>query len=339
MNLTINDIARLANVSKSTVSIVLNDKPGVSEQTRKKVIEIVKKYNFNPNQLAQSLVGRKTKSIGLIITEIDNPFFTKVMKGVYDTCSELGYSVLIGSSELSPNKEKEVIDNFKSKRLDGFIISPLRGEGVDYQYLSNLLNENIPFVMIRNVENNSINLVDIDNFKASYSAVSYLIELGHRNIAYFSGPIHSGHSVERLEGYKQALFDNNIKMKPEYIIAAGSYLPSGYKIGKQFFSNIKELPTAVFCYNDLVAIGLMNALNELGIDIPGTVSVMGFDNIDFSEYLKKPLTTINMPAYLIGKKATELLMKQISQPTELLNKKIMLDTNLVKRDSCTSHFK
>lgn len=334
MNLTILDIAKLANVSKSAVSIVLNNKPGVSEKTRKKVLEIVKKYNYNPNQIAQSLVAKKTKSIGLIITEIDNPFFTKVMKGVYDTCSELGYTVLIGSSELSPNKEKDIIENFKSKRIDGFIISPLRGEGVDYLYLSNLLKENFPFVMLRNVTNYSINLVDIDNFKAAYEAVNYLIKNGHYEIAYFAGPIHSGHSIERLEGYKQALIDNNVKIRDEFIVEAGSYLADGYRTGKRFISSIEQTPSAIFCYNDLLAIGLINALNELGIEIPGKISVMGFDNIDFSEYIKNPLTTVNMPAYEIGKTAADLLIDQISSSAVFLNKKIILDAKLIERESC-----
>ncbi|MGD8779898.1 MAG: LacI family DNA-binding transcriptional regulator [Ignavibacteria bacterium] len=334
MNLTISDIAKLANVSKSAVSIVLNNKPGVSDKTREKVQGIVKKYNYNPSQIAQSLVVRKTKSIGLIITEIDNPFFTKVMKGVYDTCSELGYSVLIGSSELSPDKENGIIENFKSKRLDGFIISPLSGEGVDYLYLSTLLKENIPFVMLRNVANYQINLVDIDNVNAAYKAVSYLIKLGHREIAYLSGPVHSGHGMERLEGFKQAHLENNIQIKKEFIIQAGSYLPDGYKAGKQFVSSTNQLPSAIFCYNDLVAIGLINALNELGIDVPGTVSVIGFDNIDFSKYVKTPLTTIDMPAYNIGRTATHLLIKQISQNEKLLNRRIILDAKLIERGSC-----
>ena len=334
MNLTITDIAKLANVSKSAVSIVLNNKSGVSDETRKKILEIVKKYNYNPSQIAQSLVVRKTKSIGLIITEIDNPFFTKVMKGVYDTCSEKGYSVLIGSSELSPDKEKEIIENFKSKRIDGFIISPLRGEGVDYLYLSNLLKENMPFVMLRNVINYPINLVDIDNYKAAHEAVSYLIRLGHSEIAYFSGPVHSGHSIERFEGYKNALIENNIKIRDNLIIEAGSYLADGYRTGKQFISSVDNLPSAVFCYNDLVAIGLMNALDESDIKIPDDISVMGFDNIDFSEYIKHPLTTINMPAYEIGKTACEVLINLISVSNQSQANKIILETKLIERESC-----
>ena len=334
MKLTISDIARLAKVSKSSVSIVLNNKPGVSEETRKKILEIVNKYNYKPSHLAQSLVARKTKSIGLIISEIDNPFFTKVMKGVYDTCSNLGYSVLIGSSELSPAKEKESIENFISKRIDGMIISPLRGDGVDYQYLSSLINDNFPFVMLRNVENYAINLVDIDNSQASYEAVSYLIKNGHKRIAYFAGPEHSGHSMERINGYKRALMDNQININQDLIIRAGSYLLNGYQTGKEFLSNVENLPTAICCYNDLVAIGLISALEEKGIEVPDQVSVMGFDNIDFSAYIKKPLTTIHQPVYDIGKVATELLMEQLLQPDQFLNKKIILSSKLIERESC-----
>jgi LacI family transcriptional regulator len=321
-------------VSKSAVSIVLNNKPGVSEKTRERILEAVKKYNYQPSHLAQSLVAKTTKSIGLIISEIDNPFFTKVMKGVYDTCSQLGYSLLIGSSELSPQKEKESIANFISKRIDGIIISPLVGEGVDYQYLSNLLKENIPFVVLRNIDNYQINLVDIDNFEAAYGAVSYLIKSGHKEIAYFSGPEHSKHSIERMNGYKQALLDNNINLSKQFIVKAGSYLQDGYNAAKQFVKHNMHLPSAIFSYNDLVAIGVINALTENGIEVPERISVMGFDNIEFSAYIKKPLTTIHQPVYEIGKVATELLMEQLLNPAEFLNKKIVLKTELIERESC-----
>jgi LacI family transcriptional regulator len=334
MILTISDIAKLANVSKSAVSIALNNKSGVSDKTRERILEIVKKYNYNPNQIAQSLVVKKTKSIGLIITEIDNPFFAKVMKGVYDACSELGYTVLIGSSELSPQKEKDIIENFKSKRIDGFIISPLRGKGVDYQYLSNLLKENFPFVMLRNIANYAINLVDIDNLKAAYEAVSYLIKCGHTEIVYLAGPQHSGHSMERLNGYKQALMDNGIRVRNDFIVESGSDLAAGYKAGKKIISSLNQLPSAVFCYNDLVAIGFINALSELKIEVPEKISVMGFDNIDFSQYIKNPLTTINMPAYEIGKTATNLLIEQISYSTQFLNQRIVIEAKLIERESC-----
>ena len=332
--MTISDIAKLANVSKSAVSFVLNNKPGVSEQTRKKVLEIVKKYNFNPNQLAQSLVAKKTKSIGLLVTEIDNPFFTKVMRGVYDTCSNAGFSVLIGSSELSPEKEQEAISTFKSKQIDGIIVSPLSGEKIDYQYINDFKSTNTPFVMLRNVQNHSINLVDIDNKKAAYDAVNYLVKLGHKKIVYFSGPVHSGHSFERLQGYENALIENNIPVDYDLVIKTGSYMINGYETAKKFINENKNLPTAIFCYNDLVALGLLSYLEDAKIAVPDSISVMGFDNIDFSKYIKTPLTTINMPAYEIGKTATELLLKQINNPKESFSERNYIEAQLVERASC-----
>lgn len=331
--MTISDIAKLANVSKSAVSIVLNNKSGVSEKTRSKVLEIIEKYNYNPSQIAQSLVVRETKSIGLIIKEIDNPYFAKLMRGVYDQCSHYGYSVLLGSSELSADRETEIIKTLVSKRVDGLIISPLQGEESDFSYLHNLLNDNYPVVVLGIITNYSTNFVDIDNIKAAYDAVTYLIQHGHKKIAYFAGPVHSGHGQRRLEGYKQAMIDHNLQIDKNYIIQVEPYAPNGYEAGKELFSKKIELPTAVFCYNDLVAIGLINALTEIGIDVPNSVSVMGFDNIDFSKYVKIPLTTIQMPAYDIGKSAADLLIKQINNSTAPLFEKVILEHKIIERNS------
>lgn len=334
MRMTISDIAKLANVSKSAVSIVINNKTGVSERTRTKVLETIRKFNYSPNQLAQSLAAKETKSIGLIIKEIDNPYFAKVMKGVYDACSELGYSVLLGSSELSSDKEAEIINTLLSKRVDGLLISPLQNEKANFTYLAEILNDNFPLVILGAIQNYYTNSVDIDNAKAAYDAVSYLIKLGHTKIAHFAGPVHSGHGQKRLEGYKHALIDNQIPINNSFIIPVEPYTSNGHRAGLDLFSNNTDKPTAVFCYNDLVAIGLINALSELKIKVPGTVSVVGFDNIDFSGYVKIPLTTIQMPAYEIGKVATNLLIKQITSSAAPLNENVILEHKLIERESC-----
>ena len=333
MRITIAEIAKLADVSKSAVSLVLNNKPGVSAETRAKVLEIIKKYRYNPNQIAQSLAVRETKSIGLIIKEIDNPYFGRLMRGVYDACSQLGYSVLLGSSELSSTKETEIIKTLVSKRVDGLIISPLQSEESDYSYLADLLKDDYPLVILGVVTNYSTNIVDIDNFKAAYDAVTYLIRRGHTKIAHFAGPVHSGHGQKRLEGYKQALFDNNLSVNKNYVISVEPYTPNGYHAGKELFSENPDPPSAVFCYNDLIAIGLLNALTELRIDVPESVSIVGFDNIDFSGYVRIPLTTVQMPAYEIGKSASNLLIKQINHSSSPLVEKVILDHTIVERES------
>lgn len=333
MNVTISEIARLAGVSKSSVSLVINNKPGVSSKTRAKVLGIMEKYQYYPSQIAQSLAGRETKSIGLIIKEIDNPYFARLMRGVYDACSGLGYSVLLGSSEHRPQKEIEIIRTMVNKRVDGLIISPLQNEGVDFSYLSDLLKDGYPLVILGTVMSRSINIVDIDNMKAAYDAVSFLIRKGHERIAHFAGPVHTGHGQRRLEGYRQALIDHHLPIDKNLIIPVEPYVLNGYRAGKEMFSTVRHLATAVFCYNDLVAIGLMNALLELGVDVPGRVSVMGFDNIDIDEYLRIPLSTVQMPAYEIGTSAANLLIKQIGGENPSPAERIIIEHKIVERNS------
>lgn len=334
MKVTIADVAKIANVSKATVSAVLNDKPTVSVATRENVLKAINKLNYRPSEIARSLSIQKTKCIGLVIKEIDNPYFAKVMKGVFDVCCQQGYTVLLGSSELSPYQEKQSIQTLTHHQVDGLIISPLQGEDIDFNYLANLLRDKFPLVMLGTVKNYQTNLVDIDNVKAAYQAVSYLIDLGHTEIAYFSGPSYSAHSMDRLEGYQQALMDHHLPVQKNYLKQVGSYIANSYQVGKQFFSGTVNKPTAVFCYNDLVAIGLINALSDSGIQVPGQVSVIGFDNIEFCESARIPLTTVNVPAYDIGKTAAELLIKEITNPDQIGNQKIILEAKLIERNSC-----
>jgi LacI family transcriptional regulator len=334
MKITIADVAKIANVSKATVSAVINNKPTVSITTRAKVLKTIDKLNYRPSEIARSLSIQKTRCIGLVIKEIDNPYFAKVMKGVFDVCCQQGYTVLLGSSELSPYQEMQSIETLTHHQVDGLIISPLQGEDIDFNYLANLLRDKYPLVMLGTVKNYQANLVNIDNVKAAYQAVSFLIRLGHTEIAYFSGPSYSAHSEDRLEGYRQALIDHQLPVGKNFIQRVGSYIANSYHAAKQFFSDTQNKPTAVFCYNDLVAIGLINALTDLAIQVPQQVSVIGFDNIEFCESVRIPLTTVNVPAYEIGKTAAELLIRQIVNPTVTFNEKVILDAKLVERSSC-----
>jgi LacI family transcriptional regulator len=334
MKTTIADVARVANVSKATVSTILNNKPGISEETRERVLKVIQRLNYRPNEIARSLIIKKTKSIGLVIKEIDNPYFTKIMKGVFDACSEFGYTVLLGSSELSPLQERKSIETLTDQRVDGLILSPLQGADVDFTYLADLIREHYPLVTLGSVKNYVTNIVDFDNVNAAYNAVSHLIELGHTHIAYFAGPSHSAHSDERLEGYQKAYIEHNLPIREKNIIRVGSYVINSYNAAKEFFSPSEDRPTAVFCYNDLVAIGLINAITELGIRVPDQVSVFGFDNLDVGEYFKIPLTTVHVPAYEIGHQAAKLLIQQMQSPGPVHYEKNYLQTKLVVRNSC-----
>jgi LacI family transcriptional regulator len=332
--MTITEIAKLANVSKSSVSLVLNNKPGVSAETREKVRAIIKKYRYRPNQVAQSLAGGETKSIGLVTKEIDNPYFSRMTRGVNDVCSRLGYSLLLGCSEQSLEREREIIITMVSKRVDGLIICPLQSEDSDYAYVGDLLKDSYPLVVLGTVGSYTTNVVDIDNFQAAYDAVSYLIQKGHTEIAYLAGPVHSGHGKERLDAYKQALSDNGIPVQRSRIVHAKPYVAEGVRAGKELLAGSPQVPSAIFCYNDLIAIGLLRVLEERGLEVPGRVSVMGFDNIDIDQYLQIPLTTIDQPSYEMGKTAANMLIKQIAAGTAGARfEKTILPHRIIERKS------
>ena len=333
MNITIDDVARMADVSKATVSAVLNDRPGISSHTREKVLHIVKKLNYRPNQIARSLSIQKTKSIGLVIKEIDNPFYAKIMKGVFDKCSDSGYTVLLGSSELTPAQEIKSIETLINQRVDGLIISPLQSAAYDFSYLADLIKNRYPFVTLGSIINYQTNVVEINNVKAAYKAVSYLIQQKHSRIAYFAGPALSAHSFDRLEGYKNALIENNLPVAEDLVIPVGSNIEDGKRAGEDIFTRSSAYPSAVFCYNDLVAIGLIDSLFDAGIRVPEDVSVIGFDDIDFCRSVKIPLTTIHVPAHDIGAVAVDLVIQQIHSHSEPFNRRVILDAELVQRKS------
>jgi LacI family transcriptional regulator len=331
---TIDDVARLAGVSKSTVSFVLNNRPSISVSTRDRVREVIRKLNYQPNQIARSLSSRQTRSIGLIVKQIDNPYFTKIMRGVFEYFSGCGYTVLLGSSELQPAREKSSIEALLRQRVDGLILSPLQGSDADLSHFSVISQNQVPLVLLEKVANVAANVVDIRNERAACEAVTYLIGLGHRRIAYYSGPDYSMHNRERLTGYRKAMMENGLPAPSSCIRQAGVYLEDGYAAARAQFTEPGERPTAVFCFNDLVAIGVMNALMDLCIHIPDDVSVIGFDDIEFCGSVRVPLSSIRVPAFEMGKAAAELLMNQISRTDSDIRKTVELEATLIPRASC-----
>jgi len=332
MPVTISDVARMANVSKATVSAVMNNRPGISQKTRERILEIAAHLNFRPNPLARSLSISKTLSIGLVIKEIDNPFFTKIMKAVYDTCIRHGYTVLLGSSELSPEKELQSIETLVHQRVEGLILAPLHGDDVDFSYLTDLIRDEFPLVTLGPVSNYPTSFVEARNADGAYEAVRYLIRSGHKRIAYFSGPSHSAHSEDRAEGYKRAFLESGLPFRPEDVMHVGSYIENGYRAGKAMFAG-SDHPTAVFCYNDLVAMGLINALTDCGYTVPENISVIGFDNIPYGAHFRVPLTTVHVPAYEMGERAAEMIIEQITDGEKLGQEKQFFEVELIHRKS------
>lgn len=311
---TIRDVAERAGVSNATVSNVINDKGKVSESTRKSVLEAIEALNYRPNASAQRRLQQSgPKSIGVVIKEVHNPYFADVIVAVQEKANEEGYSIMFSSSEGKHDMEGQIIDLFVEKDVDGIIINPLLDQNADLSHLFDLKRRNIPFVLLERVHGLQANLVDVDNVQASRDITTYLINLGHENIVHFAGPEYSMHSAERAEGFRRAFFDFQLVYSEDFVIRAGALQEEGYQTGMEYFQDLSaaERPTAVMCYNDLVAIGLLRALRELDIDVPGEVSVTGFDNIETCDYAPVPLTTMGVPTAEMGRAAVEVLIRQI----------------------------
>jgi|YelNatPaOPRAMG01_1025707.scaffolds.fasta_scaffold02505_22 LacI family transcriptional regulator len=324
----IQEVAKLAGVSPSTVSRALNGFPGISEKTRIRIIEVAKKLNYKPNYRGQVLTSRSTKTIGLLITDITNPFFPEVVRGAEETSNEAGYTILLGNTSESEEKETNYLEFFSRGPVDGVIISASR---ISNEQIISLAEEGLPIVVINRVfEHPSISYVATDMVKGGYLATMHLIRLGHSKIALINGPHHSEAAEKRLEGYKMALREEGIDYNPELVSYNVPIAESAYKeVIKLFYS--KDPPTAIFAYNDLMAFGVINAAKELGIKIPEELSIIGFDDIFFSSFTDPPLTTIRQQKKDLGQKAVELLFKLMKGERECL----LLEPELTIRGTTT----
>ncbi len=335
-NVTIHDVAERAGVSIGTVSAVINHKDTVSKGTRRKVLEAISELNYRPSAAARRrLKPAAEKSIGLVIKEIHNPYFADIVTGVQQTASERGYHVLVVSSERAYDLEQELVELLVAKDVEGIIINPLYDEKADLSHLFEVKRRNIPLVLIENVRGIQASMVDVDNIEASKEAVTYLIGLGHKHIVHFAGPQYSMHSNERIEGVRRAFSGHRLIFAEHDIIHAGARLEDGYQAALAFFrdKNKEARPTAVTCYNDLVALGLIRALRELGLRVPEDVSVIGYDDIDMASYASVPLTTVHVPKQQMGQRATDMLIQHIEASDAGVIEKECLESKLVVRAS------
>jgi len=336
---TIDDVAEAADVSKGTVSAVINDADTVSDSTRSRVLDVIDELNYRPRASAQRGFQRGAeRSLGLIIKESANPYYANVIAGAREHANENGYSVLTASSEGSYQTEQEIVDVFVAKDVAGLIVVPVLGEETDVSYLYDLKRRNFPFILLEEIQGVQCNLVDIDNVRALKRAALYLIEAGHENLVHFAGPEYSMHSRERAAGVREAYSESPLAFSAERVIPVGARLEDGYETGLEYFRDRSpaDRPTAVLCYNDLVALGLMRALSELGIRVPDEVSVMGCDNIGFAQYGCVPLSSIDIPKVEMGRAAADILVRHVESDRKLQHEKQRLEADLVLRDSTRS---
>ncbi len=322
----IQEVAKEAGVSPSTVSRALNGFPGISEKTRERIVEIARKLNYRPNYRGQILTTQSTKNIGLLITDIANPFFPELVMGAEEYASKSGYTVLLGNTSESEEKETNYLDFFSRGPVDGIIISASR---VSNEHIIMLAEEGLPIVVINRIlEHPKISYVSTDMEKGGYLATMHLLRLGHSKIAFINGPKHSEVSQRRLEGYKKALKEAGIDYNSDLISFNVPVSESGYKEAIKLLCT-GEAPTAIFTYNDVMAFGVIKAAKELGIKIPEELSVVGFDDIFFSSFTDPPLTTIKQFKEELGRMAVELLFKLMDGERESL----LIEPELIIRNT------
>jgi len=284
---TISDVAKNAGVSKGTVSAVINSRSTVTAKTREHVLRVMKELNYRPLGQARNLKGQKIeKSIGLIMRELDNPFYTSVAVGIKKYANSRDYILIIASSESDHQTEEDISQLFAAKDVKGVIIAPVIDGTVEIGHLFRLKMINYPFVMLEEVQGILANVVSINNVKATTEAVKYLIEHGHKNIVHFAGPKFASHAYERMEGFRNAFSESHLVFNDDLIICCGSHFHDGYEKGKAYFKTIDKVkfPMAVVCYNDVVALGLMSALHHMNIAVPEQVSIIGNDDIEFARH-------------------------------------------------------
>ncbi|TET03724.1 MAG: LacI family transcriptional regulator [Candidatus Atribacteria bacterium] len=326
---TIKKIAKKAGVSVGTVSKVLNYDKTVSEINKRKVIRIIKELNYRPNRIARSLSKGKTKNVGFIIPDITNPFFPELVRGASDLLLSNGYYVFLCSSDNDSNKEDFYINDLVSMWIDGIIIAPSDTENRDIGIFNKIIS---PFVVVdREIKELNKDLIIINNKKGAYGAASYLISNGHRRIVILAGPQYTKTAQDRFMGWKKALEEKAL-FREEFAFWGNFSIDSGYEMMKKVFNNLGKVD-AVFACNDLIALGAIQAIEEKKYKIPDDISIIGFDDIYLSRFLKSPLTTVKQPIYDMGKIAAEILLDRMSSSKDFVPKKVVIEGNLIERGS------
>ncbi len=338
--MTIKDIAKLAEVSITTVSKIINGKDhDISQGTIDRVKQIMKEQRYVPNKLAGSLITKSTKTIGLVIPDITNPFFPELVRGAEDRANEAGYSLFFCNSDDQLEKETQYIQSLMEKMVDGIIFTAASTDSSRNDAFKNISS---PVVLVdRVIEMDEVKAsIVVDNIKGAHEGTKYLIDLGHRHILHITGPQKSKISQERQLGYEKALLEAGIAVDTGLIYNGQFKLDAGYKAVREAVEKGVSF-SAIFCGNDLIALGAIKYLKELGRQIPKDCSVMGFDDIQIASHIDPPLTTVRQPKYQMGYQAVDTMIKLLNQEEiegEKIEgkkgKKIVLNTALVIRETC-----
>lgn len=320
-------LAAKAGVSINTASRAINDKPDINPLTKEKILRIAREIGYVPNASAVALRTQKTRTLGVIIADNNNPFYAEVLSGIEAEAKANNYHIILTNTRRDYQEEENAIELLLGKQVDGLLIAPVQEKNED---IYKLIDSKIPFVVVgRDYEDLSIDAVYSDELKGGYIATEYLIRKGFKNISYIGGYTYKSPARRRLEGYKKALTDYGIAIKENLIKIGDIDIKDGYNQTKDMFDQGINFQ-AIFAYNDMMAFGAVKAIKERGLEIPGDIGVVGYDNILFSSLVSPPLTTVNLKKDELGRESVRLLLSKINGHRKK-NKKIVLDVDLLIR--------
>lgn len=329
---TIIDVAKLARVSKSTVSRYLNGQVTgrMTEETKARIEEAIEELNYNPSDIARSLKRKSTNVIGLVINDMTNPFFLQMIQGVEAELKDSGYYLLICDSYLDVSKEIECLKMLEQRQIDGIIVA---GMNMPAEHLIKLKIK-APVVLLERAEGESnFDTVKIDNHSGSCAAVEHLIEKGHKKIAHIRGASASALAQERAKAYEDCLKAHGLEILPQYEPEGKYNIEGGYEAMKELM-HLLEKPTAVFCANDSSAIGALRYLLEKGYRVPEDVAVVGYDDITVAAMVTPPLTTVRQPVMELARVATRILLERINHKEEKYSSRtVVMKSELIIRES------
>lgn len=339
---TLKDIADRANVSSATVSYVLNDSAQISKETRERVLKVVEELNYKGNKIAKSLRINKTNTLGVIVEDMTVFNSPRIIDGINEYVEQKGFHIILSNLRLNKKIDNEFgkinniaseieenINDLLGRQIDGLIY--IGEHPRDVTEIVATIDKPVVYTYCYTNREGDYS-VNYDDKEAAYKATNYLIEAGHEEIAVISGLIDSNSTHQRLQGYHQALVDNNLIFDPDYIKTGDWKYETGYKKCIELFSQ-KKVPTAIFAFNDLMAAGVIDAADEVGVGVPEKLSVIGFDNREFSSFCKPKLTTITLPLREMGVTSAQILIDIINNKIKREKEEIKLKCKLIERDS------
>ena len=327
---TIRDVAKQAGVAPITVSRVVNNSGYVSQEKRDRVENAIAELGYVPNTLARSLRSRRTNTLALVLTDITNPFWTTVARGVEDAASAAGLNVIFCNTDESEEEQNRYLKVLLQKQVDGILLAPAHSS---HEQIESILSQNMPVVIIdRRIDGAEVDTVYCDSEGGAYDLVEHLISLGHKRIAILNGPKDVTTVIDRLHGYKRALTEAGVEANEKLLFCGGFDIDSGYSMAQQALARSPR-PTALFAANNFIAIGAIRAIRDAGLAIPEDVALVGFDDLPETLVIDPFLTAAAQPAYEMGRQATMLLLDRLSGKAPEEIQEIVLPVELIVRQS------